>query len=956
MRYRFEDVEVDLSTQEIRRDGELIHSERQVFAVLEYLISHRDRVVPKIELLDEIWQSRFVSESALTSRIKSARQTCGDNGRDQRVIRTVHGVGYRFVADLDADDAPAMTTTTRGDVSGALIGRHHELALVDEAADRAAGGQRTGVFVTGPAGIGKSAFLAAATERISDESGWHVLRGQTLRPRGAVEPYFPILDALARAARSGDDAVAEALDRAAPMWLAQLPSLTTSVSADRLERRLMGANPDRMVREGAELVEELARSGPVALVLEDLHWADECTLHVIDLLLQRSEPCRLIVLGSARTGRSPVLDLIHYRSGARQAMEVELGKLVGDDADRLVIESVGGAELPDDVLDIVRRRSDGIPLFALEIVRGWIRLGHLDVDGHEVKCSVSSDELESHLPDNLRALVEHDLSQLDGRTIQLLEMAAVVGSSFEAASVAASLDEPIDAVDVELTAMARRLHQIAAVGGATWPDGTASTCFEFSHDLYRQVLHDRVAAHTASRCHSAVGRALETSFAGRLNEVAGRLAEHFVAAGDHVRAVEYLRMLGETSAHKNAFAAATDALLQALDHIEQMPATAERDAAELRVRLALGPPLVATRGWYGPEVAENYERALELCTPDDECTESAVARYSLATVTELRGEYTRTEELLGPLVTRLRADGQAGELDTEAKELMACSAFHQGKFELSVDMATAVLDSRDDAFESVLMSRLAEHPVAACCSWASLATWCLGRSEESLRLADRALVVGGEHLYALSTAQVQRAMLHQLRREPEDCRRWAESARQLALSQGFPMRAVQAEMLLGWGDAMCGRTGGADRIRAALAAFLRTGARLSEPYFLGLIAEAELVDGRPEEAVDVSATALAEMTRGSRTFFAAPELHRIAAVASVACGRHDDARAHFELAASAAHELGSPVLELRALAEAGRSGCLDQHGRARLAELLDQVEDGSVPDLGELRRLLAATG
>jgi DNA-binding winged helix-turn-helix (wHTH) protein/tetratricopeptide (TPR) repeat protein len=955
MRYRFEDVEIDLSTQEIRRDGELIHSERQVFAVLEYLITHRDRVVPKIELLDEIWQSRFVSESALTSRIKSARQTCGDNGRDQRVIRTVHGVGYRFVADIDAHDAPT-TRPVRAEATGALIGRHDELALVDEAADRAAGGRRTALFVTGPAGIGKSAFLAAAIERICDGSGWHLLRGQTLRPRGAVEPYFPILDALARAARSGDDAVAEALDRVAPMWLAQLPSLTTSVSADRLERRLLGANPDRMVREGAELVEELARSGPVALVLEDLHWADDCTLQVIDLLLQRSEPCPLIILGSLRNGRSPVLDLIRYHSGSRQAIEVELGKLVGDDADRLVTESIGGTALPDDVLDIIRRRSDGIPLFALEIVRGWIRVGHLGVDGDEVKCAVPPDELESHVPDNLRALVEQDLSQLDDRTTRLLEMAAMVGSSFEAASVAASLDEPIDAVDVELTATARRLHQISAVGGETWPDGTASTRFEFSHDLYRQVLHDRVAAHTAARAHGAVGRALEAGFAGRSNEIAGRLAEHFVAAADHVRAVEYLRMLGEISAHKNAFAAATDALLQALAHIEQIPAAPERDAAELRVRLALGPPLVATRGWYGAEVAENYERALELCTADEACTESAVARYALATVTELRGEYARTEELLRPLIPGSGTTGRVSEMDAEAKELLACSAFHQGKFELSVDMATAVVHNCDEAFESVMMSRLAEHPVAACCSWASLATWCLGRAEESLRLAEQALAVGAEHLYALSTAQVQRATLHQLRREPDECSRWAESARQLALSQGFPMRAVQAEMLLGWGDALCGKAGGADRIRTALAEFLLTGARLSEPYFLGLIAEAELVDGRPEEAVTVSATALAEMTRGSRTFFAAPELHRIAAVALAACDRRDDARQHFELAASTANELGSPVLEVRALADAGRSGCLDQHGRERLAELVDHVEEGSIPDLAELRELLAAIG
>ena len=71
--------------------------EPQVFEVLAYLVSHRDRVVPKEELMDHIWGGRFVSETAVTSRIKQARQAIGDNGQAQRLIRTVHGHGYRFV-------------------------------------------------------------------------------------------------------------------------------------------------------------------------------------------------------------------------------------------------------------------------------------------------------------------------------------------------------------------------------------------------------------------------------------------------------------------------------------------------------------------------------------------------------------------------------------------------------------------------------------------------------------------------------------------------------------------------------------------------------------------------------------------------------------------------------------------------------------------------------------------
>ena len=93
----FEDLELDLSQRELRRSGVRVPIEPQVFEVLAYLVNHRDRVVAKEELMDNVWGGRFVSETAVTSRIKQARQAIGDNGQAQRLIRTLHGHGYRFV-------------------------------------------------------------------------------------------------------------------------------------------------------------------------------------------------------------------------------------------------------------------------------------------------------------------------------------------------------------------------------------------------------------------------------------------------------------------------------------------------------------------------------------------------------------------------------------------------------------------------------------------------------------------------------------------------------------------------------------------------------------------------------------------------------------------------------------------------------------------------------------------
>ncbi len=96
--YRFGEYELDAAGHQLRRDGELVHVEPRAFDLLCHLVAHRDRVVPKNELLDEVWGDRFVSEAALTTALRTVRLAVGDTGGRQRLIRTVHRRGYQFVA------------------------------------------------------------------------------------------------------------------------------------------------------------------------------------------------------------------------------------------------------------------------------------------------------------------------------------------------------------------------------------------------------------------------------------------------------------------------------------------------------------------------------------------------------------------------------------------------------------------------------------------------------------------------------------------------------------------------------------------------------------------------------------------------------------------------------------------------------------------------------------------
>ena len=114
MRYRFAGVVLDTDTYELRSAAGSVDIEPKVFDVLVHLLVHRGRVVTKEELLDIVWGDRFVSESALTTRIKQARHAVGDDGRAQRVIKTVHGRGYRLVAPVD-ELVPASAPADAGE-------------------------------------------------------------------------------------------------------------------------------------------------------------------------------------------------------------------------------------------------------------------------------------------------------------------------------------------------------------------------------------------------------------------------------------------------------------------------------------------------------------------------------------------------------------------------------------------------------------------------------------------------------------------------------------------------------------------------------------------------------------------------------------------------------------------------------------------------------------------------
>jgi DNA-binding winged helix-turn-helix (wHTH) protein len=259
----------------------------RAFAMLCYLVEHAGQLVTQDEFLEALWAGTFVQPEVLKSHVRDIRIALADDPKSPRFIETLPRRGYRFIA-------PVTDEFRRGDLSldfpaPTLVGRERELHRLRESFQKILAGQRQLVFVTGEPGIGKTSLvdefvhqLAAGIQPI------RIGRGQCVEGYGGKEAYYPVLEALGQLCRTADGAqIPQILAVQAPTWLVQFPAFVKRDQRESLQREILGATRERMLREIGEALEVIAAESPVLLVLEDLHWVDHSTVDLISALARR---------------------------------------------------------------------------------------------------------------------------------------------------------------------------------------------------------------------------------------------------------------------------------------------------------------------------------------------------------------------------------------------------------------------------------------------------------------------------------------------------------------------------------------------------------------------------------------------------------------------------------------------------------------------------------------------
>ena len=658
MLYLFDDYTLDTQLYELRHAGAPCHLEPQVFAVLHYLIQHRDRVVTRQELLEHVWPERFISEATLDHRVMEARQAIGDNGQTQRCIQTLRGRGYRFVGAVEerlVATAPQHTTASQQvpatvGLPATLVGRDAELAQLHQWYAAACQGQRQVVCITGEVGIGKTTLVDAFVTQVLASADLWVGRGQCIEHHGPGEAYLPLLEALSQLGRSpaGGDVVA-LLRQYAPSWLLHLPTLVPVPELEVLQRRASVVTRERMLRELAEAVEALTTARPLVLVLEDLHWSDGATLNWLAYVARRREPARLLVLGTFRPVEAvvqghPVRSVTQELQVHGQCAELGLAYFSEAAVTTYLVRRFPRAMLPEGFARVLHRRTSGNPLFLVTMVDTLVQQGMLRAGGTGWSVLGMSDGGGAHSRD-AAAVAGTAGRATDGGGASAARSGQRGGGGVCGGGSGRGRDGSVDEVEEQCAALARRGQFLRVCGTDTWPDGTVASRYEFLHALYRETLYERVPVGRRVRWHQQIGRRLEAGYEPQARERAAELAEHFMRGRDPVRAVKYLYYAGEQAGQRSAHQEALQHLTQGLALLATLPETPARGQQELDMQLALGPALIATKGYAAPEVEQTYARAQVLCEQVGETHQFFPTLLGLLWFYQNRGALPQAREL-----------------------------------------------------------------------------------------------------------------------------------------------------------------------------------------------------------------------------------------------------------------------------------------------------------------------
>lgn len=494
MLYCFDNFEVDLDTFELRRDGRVIPTRKTTFDVLRYLIAHRNRVVSKQELIDKLWTGTHVNEAVVPWYISNIRKLVGQQSTELSPVETVHGRGYQFKSEVKVVEKNARRPEPYSprptiESDGPFVGREAVMESLNIAVNNVLKGGGCVVLLRGEAGIGKT---RCAAEFSSNE----IARGRSVWmgrcPESASQPpFWPWIQILRNAASEQPDD----------------PSI--QVESSRLLSTLVPHYRDNAISQPADftgkttekfwLYDRLigflgssSRNVLRILIIDDLQWADEASLEFLSFIAPDIANLNILLLTTLRDYEELGNRSVHLYRLLRFTKQIPLTGFSQENVDQYV--SRFGLFEPDEALNrALYQKTGGNPLFLYETFR-LLERAH----ANSKRELTAADVRHLEVPDSVQKLIQYRLDTVDPKIRSVLDVASVLGPSFDLRLLAQTIRE-------EVKALVEVLDQAIEVGLIT---KEALTLFRFTHDLICEVAYKRLSSTTRADYHDRAAKTL----------------------------------------------------------------------------------------------------------------------------------------------------------------------------------------------------------------------------------------------------------------------------------------------------------------------------------------------------------------------------------------------------------------------------------------------------------------
>ncbi|HUI24879.1 MAG TPA: adenylate/guanylate cyclase domain-containing protein [Candidatus Kryptonia bacterium] len=420
-----------------------------------------------------------------------------------------------------------------------LVGRVHELAILETIFRRVASEHGQVVFVVGEAGIGKSRLLYEFRQRLHAEATtW--IEGRCIS-FGRGIPFLPIIDAVKSAfgideadAEAGIiDKIAHGLSALGPEMPAAAPYLRALLAVDpgAPEVAAMDAGARRFATFDAlkRLMLALARRQPLVVLIEDLHWLDPASEEFLTYIIDAVAAARILILCTHRPGyQTPLGDRSYFQ-------RLSLQPLPPDEAAAIAAAMLATRALPDDARTLITKKAEGNPFFVEEVTKSLVELGVLRRDGERYALDQAPDEIA--IPNRIQDVIMARIDRLGDEPKRAMQVASVIGREF-----AVRLLQRATEVGDRVTALVGELRALELIYEKS---GVPELAYMFKHALTHDVAYESLLLQRRKQLHLTIGRAIEDLYAERLTEYWETLAHHYLRAEAWDKAFDYLVKAGD---------------------------------------------------------------------------------------------------------------------------------------------------------------------------------------------------------------------------------------------------------------------------------------------------------------------------------------------------------------------------------------------------------------------------